>query len=364
MATVSRREEEEHQSVSRAGVEQSVLLVGTFLSSTLSARGVCEDLAVRLPPLGWRVLTTSTKSSRLSRFLDMVGTTWRERNEYAVAQVDVYSGAAFSWAEAVCWTLRMVGKPYLLVLRGGDLPAFARRWPRRVKHLLQSAAAVTTPSPYLREQMSPYRADLLLQHNPLDLNRYNFRRRERPQPRLIWLRAFHETYNPSLAPRVVALLAQDIPDVHLIMVGRDKGDGSLQAMQRTATALGVSTRIDLPGGVSKAEVSEWMNKGDIFLNTTNVDNTPISVLEAMACGLCVVSTNVGGIPYLLKHEHTALLIPPDDPEAMAAAVRRLLTEPGLAARLSQNGRREAEQFDWSLVLPHWDSLLKDVAAGH
>jgi glycosyltransferase involved in cell wall biosynthesis len=99
------------------------------------------------------------------------------------------------------------------------------------------------------------------------------------------------------------------------------------------------------------------------LNTTNVDNTPISILEAMACGLCVVSTSVGGIPYLLEHEHDALLVPPNDPEAMAIAVRRLLTEPGLAERLSRNGRQKAEQFDWSIILPQWEALLISVAQG-
>jgi glycosyltransferase involved in cell wall biosynthesis len=103
-----------------------------------------------------------------------------------------------------------------------------------------------------------------------------------------------------------------------------------------------------------------MSRGDIFLNTTNVDNTPISVLEAMACGLCVVSTNVGGIPYLLEHEHDALLVPPDDPAAVATAVRRLLTEPDLAEQLSRNARQKAEKFDWSIILPQWEALLISV----
>jgi glycosyltransferase involved in cell wall biosynthesis len=106
-----------------------------------------------------------------------------------------------------------------------------------------------------------------------------------------------------------------------------------------------------------------MSQGDIFLNTTNVDNTPVSVLEALACGLCVVSTDVGGIPYLLEHEEDALLVPPDDAEAMAAAVRRVLTEPGLAERLSRNARKKAEGFDWSVVLPQWERLLLEVL-GH
>jgi glycosyltransferase involved in cell wall biosynthesis len=340
-----------------------ILLVGNFLSGAGFTRGVCEDLAERLAQAGWPVITTSHKPARLPRLVDMMATAWKHRHEYAVAQVDAYSGPSFLWAEVVCWVLRRAGKPYVLTLHGGALPAFARRWPGRVRRLLRSAAVVTTPSHYLREQMRPYRSDLRLLSNPLDIGRYPFVLRQRPQPCLVWLRTFHHIYNPTLAPRVVALLAQEFPDVHLTMVGPDKGDGSLQATQRLAAELGVADRIAWPGGVPKADVPVWMSQGDIFLNTTNVDNTPVSVLEALACGLCVVSTDVGGIPYLLEHEEDALLVPPDDAEAMAAAVRRVLTEPGLAERLSRNARKKAEGFDWSVVLPQWERLLLEVL-GH
>ncbi|HMV50604.1 MAG TPA: glycosyltransferase family 4 protein, partial [Blastocatellia bacterium] len=85
------------------------------------------------------------------------------------------------------------------------------------------------------------------------------------------------------------------------------------------------------------------------------------VIEAMAGGLCIVSTNAGGLPYLLEDGEDALLVPPNDPGAMAAAVRRLLTEAGLAERLSRNARRKAESFDWSAVLPQWRTLLRRVA---
>jgi glycosyltransferase involved in cell wall biosynthesis len=116
-----------------------------------------------------------------------------------------------------------------------------------------------------------------------------------------------------------------------------------------------------PGGVRKTETPGWLDKGDIFLNTPNVDNMPVSVLEAMASGLCVISTNVGGVPYLLKDESDSLLVPANSPEAMAAAVSRILTEPGLADRLSQSARAKSEKYDWNVVLPQWETLLRSVA---
>jgi glycosyltransferase involved in cell wall biosynthesis len=339
-----------------------VLLVGNFLSASTGTRGVCEDLAATLKTAGWSVLTTSSHSRRFPRLLDFLLTVWLRRKRYTVAQVDVYSGLAFAWAEIVCLALRMVKKPYVLTLHGGNLPPFARSFGKRVRRLLQDSSAVTTPSAYLHEQMRPYRKDLILLPNPLDLTKYPFRHRDHCTSNLVWLRAFHETYNPMLAVRVVALLVQDLPSVRLLMIGPDKRDGSYEATKDLALKLGVLDRITLPGSVPKDQIAHWLQQGDIFINTTRVDNTPVSVLEAMACGLCIVSTNVGGIPYMLKDEHDALLVASDDDAAMTRAVQRIVGEVGLAERLSTNARRKVEQYDWPNILPRWEKLLSYVAA--
>src|SRR5207244_1457312 len=124
-----------------------VLVIGNFLSAQ-GTYGVCEALAERLTEAGHMVLRSSSKSHAAGRVVDMLRTVWRERRSYDVAQVDVFSGRAFLQAEAVCATLRLVNKPYVLTLHGGNLPVFARQWPRRVRNLLHSAAAVTVPSRY------------------------------------------------------------------------------------------------------------------------------------------------------------------------------------------------------------------------
>src|SRR5262249_13864145 len=83
--------------------------------------------------------------------------------------------------------------------------------------------------------------------------------------------------------------------------------------------------------------------------------------EALACGACIVSTNVGGVRYLLDDRVNALLVPPDDPDAMAEAVAAVLTEPSLARRLSEHARSKAVRFDWRLVLDQWERLLTSFA---
>jgi glycosyltransferase involved in cell wall biosynthesis len=335
-----------------------------FVDRSRTAAGaypaITWQLAERLPSERWTVLTTSPKHGRASFLADMLLTLWRQRRSYDFASIAVFSGPAFSWAEAAVRLLRALGKPYVLQLHGGNLPHFAQREHDRVRELLDSAAIVTAPSRYLQESMRLYRSDIRLMPNAIDLHSYTFRVRANPAPQLVWLRAFHAIYNPCLALKVLAELDREHPEARLTMVGPDKGDGSMKAAQDTARELGLESRVEYAGPVVKSDVPGWLDRGDIFINTTNFDNTPVSVIEAMACGLCVVSTNVGGIPYLLEHGVDALLVPPDHPEAMAGAVRRVLTEPGLAERLSRNARHKAERLDWTAVLPQWDELLHGV----
>jgi glycosyltransferase involved in cell wall biosynthesis len=182
-----------------------------------------------------------------------------------------------------------------------------------------------------------------------------------PSERLLFLRALHKIYNPILAVRALEGLLEDFPKAHLTIAGPDKGDGTAQELHRSIELSELSSYVTVPGAVPKADVPSLMSQADVFVNTTNVDNTPISVIEAMASGLCIVSTDVGGIPYLLTHEHDALLVPPNDAGALAQAIKRVLTEPGLAERLSRNARLKAEQFDWNRILPMWESLLTETA---
>ncbi len=343
-------------------VRHPVLLVGNFLSRTSGIYGVGDGLADRLAGRGRLVTTTSSKPRRIPRLLDMIATIWRRRHRYVVAQVDVFSGPAFIWAEAACAALRLLGKPYVLTLHGGALPTFARRWPRRVRRLLGSAAAVTSPSPFLQEEMRAYRGDVKLCPNPLDLGEYPFRLRTRVRPRLVWLRTFHDLYNPTLAVRVLARLKPSVRDVELLMVGPARQPESLARVRRLASQLGVEDRLTIAGAIQKRDVPSWLNRADIFLNTTNVDNTPVSVMEALACGLCVVSTDAGGVRVLLRDGQLGLLVPLDDDRAMAAAVRRLLDDGELAERLSRDGRAAAADLDWSRVLPLWEEILESAAS--
>lgn len=336
-----------------------MLFVGNFLSGSGTHRHYCEDLSERLEQRDWSITRTSSEPGRVRRLLEMLRVTWNTRSRYEVAHLDVFSGPAFIWAEAVAFELRRLGKPVVLTLRGGRLPAFSTRWPKRVARLLRSAAVVVAPSAYLRDEVQSLAPNIEIVPNAIDVSRYSGVVRTDLR-RLVWVRAFHSIYNPMLAVDVLARLRGSHPNLHLTMVGADK-DGSMEKTRRRARELGVERALTIVPGVPKGEVPKYLSDGDIFLNTADIDNMPVSVVEAMASGLCIVSTNVGGMSHLIEDGDDGLLVSPRDPIAMSGAVARILGHRDLAENLSRRARARAEAFDWSGILDQWEQLFSRIA---
>lgn len=342
--------------------EVRLLFVGNFPPPAKGSRNISEELLQRLEVNGWQVLKTSSLESRPLKLMDMVGTALFRSSRYDLAIIDTFSGPAFFWAEAVCAVLRFLRKPLIMTLHGGGLPAFFRRRPRRVRRLLGAAAAVASPSKWIIESFSSIRPDIRYIPNAIEISDYPFRLRSHPEPKLCWLRAFHAIYQPWLAVEVLAMLKPDFPHAGLTMIGPDKRDGSLERTQDLIRQNRLEGSVKIVGGVPKMQVPSRLAQGEVFLNTTRAESFGVSVLEAAACGLPIVTTNAGELPYLWKDGENALLAPPDNPSVMAGAVRRILTEPGLAGKLSLNARTRAEAFDWSNVLDSWEELLAQVSA--
>jgi glycosyltransferase involved in cell wall biosynthesis len=126
-----------------------------------------------------------------------------------------------------------------------------------------------------------------------------------------------------------------------------------------ADDLRLSAYVNFPGLLDLPAKVQAGQEHDTYLNTNRIDNLPVSVLEMAAMGLPIVSTNVGGIPDLLVNGQDALLVPDNDPEAMAKAVNRLIDDCELTAQLSENGRKLAERFAWENIKPLWQNLLFD-----
>lgn len=317
-----------------------------------------EILAKLFTQAGYTVMVTSTFPNRALRVTDTISSliTWRREVDLVILMV--FSGRAFIVADVASLLAERLGKPLVLWLHGGNLPNFASRHPHWVNRVLCRGTAWVAPSNYLSQFFRKWGFDVMVIPNVLEIDKYAYRQRHHAHPRLLWMRTFHELYHPEMAIEVLAKVKQSRPETVLTMAGQDKG--LLKSARYLAKHMDLDSSVRFVGFLDLADKRREFAAHDVFLNTNRVDNMPVSVVEAAAFGLPVVATAVGGIPYLLRHEKTALLVEEGDVEGMAEAILRLFKQPSLVARLSANGRSLAEASSWSRVKEQWERLLEKV----
>lgn len=336
-----------------------ILFVGPMLGQNPGwVPNPMEILAPLLEARGYQCMITSRIVNRYRRLMDIIHTIIMRRVEFDCLCIQVYSGPSFVVEDISSWLGALLRKPIVMFLHGGAIPIFMQKYPKWSRRVFRRAKIILTPSAYLASALDAYGFHARVIPNLLNLNEYPYRRRSSVAPALIWMRTFYSYYRPDLAVECLSHLTQEYPHATLTMAGQDKG---LQfAVREQAQRLGLQKQIRFPGFLDAAGKQHEFSTHDIFLNTTQIDNMPICLLEAGAFGTPIVSTNVGGVPFLVDHEQTALLTPPDDALAMSNAVKRLLKEPGLADKLSTGGRALAEKSSPAQVIPQWEQVFADI----
>ena len=318
-----------------------------------------EVLAGLFTRAGYHVHLSSTRLHPVGRAIEHLVDLVRWRRQTDAVVVSVFSGRAFALADETITLAGALGIPTVAWLHGGNLPDFATAHPRWVTRVLGRADAIVSPTHYLARWADTITPGGQVIPNVVDLNAYRYRDPGPLRPRLLWMRTFQELYDPATAVRTLAELRATGTDASLTMAGQDKG--LLDATQELARELGVTEHIVFPGFASGEQKTRLFADHDIFLNTNVVDNAPVTVLEAAAAGLAVVSTNVGGIPDLLADGVSARLVEPGQPAMMATAVGDLLGDTRAAERLTAAARAVAETSDWPAVRDRWLALLASIA---
>ena len=331
-----------------------------YLGNQLSKHGLnattIETLGPELERLGFEMVYASSKKSFLFRLLDMLWATIAHRNKVSYILIDTYSTKAFWYAFLCAQFARLLKIKYIPILHGGNLPNRLKKNPKLSRRLFSNAYRNVAPSGYLKQAFDAEGfTNVVLIPNAIAKEKYTFKNRTNLLPKLLWVRAFATIYNPEMALRVLQQLQKAYPEATLTMVGPEK-DGSLQTTKALAASLGLS--VTFTGQLSKEAWWQLAAEHDIFINTTHFDNTPVSVLEAMALGLPVVSTAVGGIPYLITPDVTGKLVPDADTDAMVAAITELLQQQEQGQLLIQNARSFVAQMDWDVVKEKWVEVFK------
>jgi glycosyltransferase involved in cell wall biosynthesis len=244
---------------------------------------------------------------------------------------------------------------YINSLNGGNLPARLKSNPVMSGMMFKNSKCNVSPSKYLMNSFKQYGYDNV-RHIPNTLNIENYKLVEKDflSPKLLWVRSFAKIYNPKLAVKVLKRLKESYPDAELCMVGPDS-DGTLKMVKELAKKLDVN--VTFTGKLRKTQWIELSKKYNIFINTTNFDNTPVSVIEAMALGLPIVSTNVGGMSFLINNNFSGVLVDPNDESQMVKAIVDILNDDIKRNQIINNARIKVEQFDWQKVKKLWTEVL-------
>lgn len=294
------------------------------------------------------------------RLLPYLVCLWRTAGRVQVFHVMANSG--WSWhlfAAPAIWIARLRGTPVVVNYRGGEADGFISRARRWVAPSLDRADAVIVPSGFLEAVFGKHGFTTQVVPNIVNLERFSSAREPRTGagPRLLVARNLEPIYDNATALRALVLVRERYPDATLVIAGSGPSRAELE---RLAADLGITGAVTFTGRVDNAAMASLYRDADVMLNPSLVDNMPNSVLESLACGVPVVSTNVGGVPYLVEDGRTALLVPPQAPQAMAAAVLRVVAEPALTAALQEAGLRHVQQFTWASVRPHLLAVYQRV----
>ncbi|WP_432671686.1 glycosyltransferase family 4 protein [Flavobacterium sp. SM2513] len=335
---------------------KTILYIGNKLSKHGYTPTSIETLGLFFENEGYHLYYASEKKNQLLRFLDMGWSVFRYRKKADYVVIDTYSTFSFWYAFMVSQLCRLFSIKYIPILRGGNLPHRIATHPKLSGMIFNHSYRNVVPSGYLMDafQKSNF-TNLLYIPNTIDLGNYPFlSTRQMDVPKMLWVRSFASLYNPKMAVEVLKTLQVDYPAAELCMVGPDK-DGLLEETRIYAKQMKVE--VTFTGRLSKKGWINLSKKYNVFINTTSFDNTPVSVIEAMCLGLPVVTTNVGGIPFLLEDYNTALLVDDKAVAQMTLAVKALIEDEVLRSRIVNNGRTYVEGFDWQRVKKQWKDLL-------
>jgi len=330
-----------------------------YLGNKLSKHGInkttVETLGENLSQSGFDVVSYSSKKNSVLRILDMLFGILKHRNASFIL-IDTYSTSAFWFAFLSSQLARILKIKYIPILHGGNLPNRLISNPTLCKMIFGNAFINVSPSEYLKFHFEKFGfSNVVSIPNSINLSEYSFKERQNFAPNLIWVRAFAEIYNPKMEIDVLNLLQKKYPSATLTMVGPDK-DGSLQTTQNYANQFNL--KVNFTGKLSKMEWTDLSKNHDIFINTTHFDNTPVSILEAMALGLPIVSTNVGGLPFLITHQKNGYLVNDNNTTEMVQQIENIIDFPQESNEVVANAKNLVLNMNWESVKNEWIRLLK------
>ena len=334
----------------------------TVQAARLIARLAGEpEVAVELQPINPRFLPTLQKIKYIRTAvtsLKYISDLLVKVPRYDIIHIFSASYSSFMLAPTpAVLVAKLFGKKTILNYRSGEMTDHLTTWRRTAIPTIRLFDAVITPSGYLVDEFAKFGIAADSVFNFVDVDRFKFRNRNPLRPAFLSNRNFESHYNIPCTLRAFAVIQDAIPEASLIVAG----DGPERAaIQKLAAELGLKN-VEFIGKLQPEDMPRVYDEADVYLNSPSIDNMPNSIIEAFACGLPVVSTDAGGIPYIVENGKTGLLVGVDDHEGLAFEALRLFREDQLAARLISAARDEVQKYTWQNVRGEWLRTYRELA---
>jgi glycosyltransferase involved in cell wall biosynthesis len=282
----------------------------------------------------------------------------REVRKYDVIHIFSASYLSFLIAPTPAILIgKLYGKKILLNYHSGEAEDHLERWRLSTRPILRLVDKIVVPSDFLVRVFAKFGIEACAVYNIIDLDHFEFRERVPLRPVFLSNRLLEPTYGVDCLLRAFSYIQQQIPDAVLTVAG----DGSRRAaLEKLASELQLK-HTKFIGRVEHEEIYRQYSASDIYLNATTVDNQPLSLVEAFACGLPVVTTDAGGIPDIVTDEITGFVVPVGDCEALATHALRVLSEQDFARSVVARARAECSKYTWAEVCPKWLDVYHSVA---
>jgi len=347
-------------------------LGGQEVQADLLVRNWCDDPDVRVAfiphnpvaPRGLRWTERVPALRTVVRLPARLSSLYHAVRRSHIVHIFSASHSSFLIATLPAWCVARLLRKRTLIHYHSPRGSEHLRRSRLARLVLRGSDAVVVPSRYLAEIFAVYAVPTEIVANVIDAAVLRFRYRRVIHPRLVCTRNFESRYAVDLVVRAFAEINKEIPSARLLLAGRGPQEATIRAL---VAELELGDEVEFCGAVPRDRIGTILDRADIFVNASRMDNMPVSILEAFAAGLPVVSAASGGIPYLVEHERTGLLSEVGDASALAQNVRRIISNQALARRLAGNAFEESSRYRWPAIRAEWLRTYRALArvdAGH
>lgn len=274
----------------------------------------------------------------------------------------VFSASYFSFVLAPTPAIligKLYGRKVLLNYHSGEAEDHLQRWRRTAIPTIRLVDSIVVPSEYLVRVFASFGLEAHPIYNLIDTRQFRFRDRIPTQPVFLSNRNFETHYGVDKVLRAFAIIQQEMPEATLTIAG----DGSQRAALQSLAADLQLKKTTFLGQVNPNLIAGVYDAADVYLNASEIDNQPLSLLEAFACGIPIVTTDAGGIPYIVTNRVNGLVVRCGDVEELARQAIALLRAPDLTKQMIDRGRKECEKYSWTAVKDSWLGVYHQLARG-